>query len=217
MLQTIRETIISNLNNLAENQSTLEEAFINILDENSYTKTLEKTKKHITSSIFTTIKEHDLGKIIAEQIEISAKEKMKGSLIGIFGGNSIIASISETASLKINDYIEKNGEELISSMVNTEFEKYTSMSVSRFSENIANSEINIVDTIMKIYQNFVIEKVPQILSLLNISKIIENKINSMDMLELEKLILNIMKKELNALVNLGALIGLVLGFLNLLF
>ena len=42
-----------------------------------------------------------------------------------------------------------------------------------------------------------------------------HKINSMDVLELEKLILIIMKKELNALVNLGALIGFALGLLNL--
>ena len=39
----------------------------------------------------------------------------------------------------------------------------------------------------------------------------------MDVLELEKLILTIMKKELNALVNLGAIIGFLLGLLNLLF
>lgn len=217
MLQTMRETIIFNLNKLSENDSTLEKVLINVFDENSYIKTLEKAKSHITSSIFATIKEHDLGKIIAEQIELSAKEKMKGSLLGIFGGNSIVSSISETASLKINDYIEQNGEYLISNMVNTEFEKYTSMYISSLAENIANSDIDIVDIIMKIYKNFVIEKMPQILSVLNISKIIENKINSMDMLELEKLILNIMKRELNALVNLGALIGFILGFLNLLF
>ena len=38
----------------------------------------------------------------------------------------------------------------------------------------------------------------------------------MDVLELEKLLLDIMKKELNALVNLGAIIGFILGLFNLL-
>ena len=36
-------------------------------------------------------------------------------------------------------------------------------------------------------------------------------------LELEKLLLSIMKKELNAVVNLGAVIGFVIGCVNLLF
>ena len=38
----------------------------------------------------------------------------------------------------------------------------------------------------------------------------------MDVAKLEALILSVMKKELNAIVNLGALIGLVIGLLNLL-
>ena len=39
----------------------------------------------------------------------------------------------------------------------------------------------------------------------------------MDILEVEKIILDIMKKELNALVNLGTVIGFILGLLNLIF
>jgi uncharacterized membrane protein YheB (UPF0754 family) len=38
----------------------------------------------------------------------------------------------------------------------------------------------------------------------------------MDMKELEELLLAVMKKELNAIVYLGALIGFVIGFLNVL-
>ena len=37
----------------------------------------------------------------------------------------------------------------------------------------------------------------------------------MDVLELENLLLGIMKKELNAVVSLGAVIGFVLGLLNI--
>ena len=44
-----------------------------------------------------------------------------------------------------------------------------------------------------------------------------DKINSMDVMEMEKLVLQVMKKELDAIVNLGAVIGLVLGLVNLLF
>ena len=70
---------------------------------------------------------------------------------------------------------------------------------------------------MNIYEKTILEKLPDLLNTLDISKIVTDKINSMDVLELEKLILTIMKKELNALVNLGAIIGFLLGLLNLLF
>ena len=45
----------------------------------------------------------------------------------------------------------------------------------------------------------------------------EEKVNQMDVLEVEEVLLGIMKKELNAVVNLGAVIGFVIGLLNLLF
>lgn len=43
------------------------------------------------------------------------------------------------------------------------------------------------------------------------------KINEFDMAELEKMIMEIAKKELNALVWLGGLLGMLMGFVNLLF
>ena len=44
---------------------------------------------------------------------------------------------------------------------------------------------------------------------------VEEKINAMPIDELERLIYDVMKKELNAIINLGALIGFILGLLNL--
>lgn len=217
MKQTVKDRIIETLNSISENEITSKEFICKYIEENSYNMCLKNVNEKLTNSIFETIVNYNIGKIIAEQIELSAKEKLKGSILGIFGGNSIIASISETATLKINDYIDKNGKELIGNMVSTQINKYENMQVSDFSTAIANSDIDLVNTLMKIYENLIIEKIPNIVKTLNISKIIKDKINSMDMLEVEKLILNIMKKELNALVNLGAIIGFVLGLLNLLF
>jgi len=43
---------------------------------------------------------------------------------------------------------------------------------------------------------------------------VEDKINEMKTEELEKVVLAVMKKELDTIVNLGALIGFILGSLN---
>ena len=53
-----------------------------------------------------------------------------------------------------------------------------------------------------------------IFSSLNISEAIEKKIYNMDVKEIEKLFMIVMKKELNAIVNLGAILGLILGIIN---
>lgn len=217
MKQDLKYKITDLLNSISEEEISLKDLSCKYISESSYNIFLNNINKKLTNSIFETIISYNIGELVAEQIEISAREKIKGSILGILGGNSIISTIADASSLKINDYINKNGKELIGSMVNNEINKYENMKLSDISSSVASSDIDLVNILMNIYENTILEKIPNILSALNISKIIENKINSMDMLEVEKLILNIMKKELNALVNLGAIIGLILGLLNLLF
>ena len=52
---------------------------------------------------------------------------------------------------------------------------------------------------------------------INISMMVEEKINEMQTEELEKMVLTVMKNELDMIVNLGALVGGVLGTLNMFF
>ena len=52
------------------------------------------------------------------------------------------------------------------------------------------------------------------MSHIDIAALIEDKINSMPIDELERLILTVMKKELNTIVSLGALIGVIMGLLG---
>ena len=70
---------------------------------------------------------------------------------------------------------------------------------------------------MALYCTTIKERLPKILEAVDISQIIETRINEMDMDEAEKLILEVMKKELRAIVWLGAGLGFLMGFVNCLF
>ena len=50
---------------------------------------------------------------------------------------------------------------------------------------------------------------------IDVSSLVEKKINEMDVRELEDLVLSVMKNELQAVINLGALIGAVIGTVNI--
>ena len=215
--QEIREKVIDFLNNQTENPQTVKEILSTTITEDYYNQITEKIENGLTESIFSTVKNANLGKLIAEQLEEAAKDALKKSMLGMLGGNAIVSMVSREAVEKINNYINQDGQTLINSMVVEEIDKYTSKSISEITTNIGNSDIDLVSIIMEIYEKFVIEKIPEILKALNIAKIVSDKINNMDVIELEKLILEIMKKELNALVNLGAVIGFILGLINLFF
>lgn len=200
-------------NFIEKNNMQIDEQIKLLIGEENFNNISINIKQKITNSIYNAVLEANLGNIVAEQIEIASKEKLKGSIIGIFGGNSIVSSITSSISTKLNEYIKDNGQTVIGELVDKELNKYMTKSVSE----TFGSNIEISSTFMELYENLILEKMPKFLNTINISKIVEDKINSMDVLELEKLILTIMKKELNALVNLGAIIGFILGLLNLLF
>lgn len=218
----MKENLKSKISNIlsyaeTENSIKLKDYIESYIGSASYNKNLEKLTNHIASSIYETILSYNLGDLVAEKLEAAAKEKIKGSALGIFGGKALISSISENASFKVNEYIETEGENLIYEMVSKELDKYTSYTTSDIYNSIESSNISIQNLVINIYEDFIIKTMPAILNSINISNIVKNKINSMEVLELENLILQIMKKELNALINLGALIGFILGMVNLLF
>lgn len=214
-LQELKLQIEKYLETTDENNITIKDTLCTYLDEAIYNKSIISLKSYLTNSIFNTVLEAELHELIAKQIQISAENKLKGSLLGFFGGNSIISSLTSNVSISLNNYISTNGEELIENMVDKEINKYTSTSLQNIAKSFSSNENNLSSMILDIYKKIIIEKVPVILKSINISDIVVNQINSMDTLELEKIILSIMKKELNALVNLGALIGFILGLFNL--
>ena len=82
-------------------------------------------------------------------------------------------------------------------------------------EKVPLGEDKILKLVDHIYTDFVREKAEELAEKFHIAQIVEDKINEMDVLEVEHLLLGIMKKELNAVVNLGALIGFIIGLLNI--
>ena len=57
--------------------------------------------------------------------------------------------------------------------------------------------------------------IQSVLGSLDVKAVVEDKINDMDVRELEDLVLSVMKNELQAIVNLGAVIGAVIGVVNI--
>ncbi|MBR5047162.1 MAG: DUF445 family protein, partial [Eubacterium sp.] len=76
--------------------------------------------------------------------------------------------------------------------------------------------LNLVYLTSKVYVMLINEYIGNVIDALNFSKIVEDRINSMKVEEVEDLVLSIMKKELGTIVNLGAVIGFILGLMNVL-
>ena len=213
----VRAQIVDGLNSLTENTDIVEESICKYEDKEKYTKDLNEFIDKVSESIYNTVKEADLGSLIKEKIMEETNERFKGSIMGFLGGKAISDTISREIKDKVNKYIDENGKELIKKMVSSEVEKYTKSTIGDVATKIGLSNFDLVEFIMNLYENVVIDKIHGVLETIDISSVVTSKIKEMDVVELEGLILKIMKKELNALVNLGALIGFILGLVNLCF
>lgn len=146
-----------------------------------------------------------------------------GMAAGLFGGNIVakfLGMLREPAehflAKNINTMLRNNGEEIVSNMVGGEVDNFLNKPVSKLLEGHKEQLAQAVNTIESIYRSIITEHLPKILQSIDISKIVRERINEMDVNETEKLIFQVMDKELKAIVWLGALLGLVMGSINIL-
>ena len=214
MSNDIQDSIRLKVSNFAMSDQILGDKILETVDGQKLNQIKGNLTNKLSNSIYLSILEANVSEIVGEQVELAAAEKLKGSLIGIFGGNSIVSSVKAMAEAKTNEYIEQNGQRIITELIDKKTSDILNTPICVLTDNL---EIDLPKAVLSIYKKFVQEKFEEIIKSINISQIIEDKINSMDVLEIEKLILSVMKKELNALVSLGAVIGFVLGLFNIFF
>ena len=145
-----------------------------------------------------------------------------GMAAGLFGGNIVarfLGMLREPAehflAKNINTMLRDNGEEIVSNMIGGEVDNFLNKPVSKLLEGHEEQLAQAVNTIESIYRSIITEHLPKILQSIDISKIVRERINEMDVNETEKLIFQVMDKELKAIVWLGALLGLVMGSINI--
>ena len=146
-----------------------------------------------------------------------------GMAAGLFGGNIVAKFLGmlrdpaeQFLAKNINTMLRDNGEEIVSNMIGGEVDNFLNKPVSKLLEGHEEQLVQAVNTIESIYRSIITEHLPKILQSIDISKIVRERINEMDVNETEKLIFQVMDQELKAIVWLGALLGLVMGSINIL-
>lgn len=185
------------------------------LDEEGYDNLKNKVSDTITKQIASSVNSIGVSNIISKECGRVVKEKTQNTMLKMFINDDLIASITKMIGDEVQKYIEKNGTELIGEEVNKKLDSIESSSVCELLESVDIPKEKIDGAVVKIYQRTVDKAIDELFEGLDISKMIEDKINSMDMDELEELVLQVMKKELDTIVNLGAVIGLVMGLINM--
>jgi uncharacterized membrane protein YheB (UPF0754 family) len=185
-------------------------------------KLLESKVSEISPKILDGIGEEGFEKISGILIGYIANEDNYNVLLNILG-EKLRNSESENKEAIIY-YLTKNIDKVLES---EELEKSIDLFIANIVEEFLNKSISSMvakideDSILRIYNSlrnifdkFAINQLPKIIEFFNISKIVEDKIQSFDVNFTEELILDIANKELKAITWLGALLGGIMGILT---
>ena len=203
------------------NNETVEQFLSHYLSAEDVKYMSESVSNDLSAQIHTALSSAQLGTKIASIVVAHVLEKVKGGMLGMFGADQFIAMVATPVenllAKNINEMLSNHSQEMVGSLINDQITNFMGVPMKNLfvgrDKQIEKAEL----TILSLYKTLVTEHLPRILDTINISKIVESRINEMDVKESEKLILEVMNKELKAIVWLGALLGFLMGCINLLF
>lgn len=154
----------------------------------------------------------DAGSTVVRAVLQSLREKPGFGLLVGLTDESLVRHLGS----RINRLIEQNGPAYLDTEIGRLEDEWLGQPVSTLCRRYEDRFIPLREWLLSLYERIITRKLGDVLSVVDISRIIVDRINAFDEAELEALILGIMKKELRAIVWLGALLGTLMGFLNLL-
>lgn len=200
------------ISSLSERTETLSE----FLDSKCLMERIDEKEKNLNKTASQKIADKLIETNAASSIlDFASKELEQNSnpLIAGFASKAI-SSARDSLITKINTLIKDKAPSLISEFVDREYEKIKHKTVQECIIYLKEKFPDYQQQLFSLYTKLVEKYLGNILRGFNVSEIVEQKINEFELPELEKLIMEIARKELNSLVLLGGLLGLIMGFLN---
>ena len=186
-----------------------------IIEETDYDKIKNKVSDVITSKILGAFEKIDLNAMVSQIASKTLSEKVKGTMMEMFLNESTVSAMSAPIGNSIAEYIKNHGEEIIYPLVDTEVDSFMEKPVSENLEELGLDTNILESSVNKLFDTAVSKCGSMISEYIDIPGIVESKINKMDVSELEELVMQVMKNELQTVINLGALIGAVIGIINI--
>ena len=196
--------------------STNLHTYINrIFPEEEYTNAKEKVTNLLTDQILESVQNMNLEHIIVEEAGKAVKSKTKGTMLEMFLNDEMLNSLIQPVGGEIVNYIQVSGADYIKGEISRKLAALEEKSILELCDNLNVSQDSVRGMVSSLYQTAIESAAGNLVSNLNIAGIIEEKVSEMCIDDLEKMVLSVMKKELDTIVNLGALVGAILGMLNI--
>ena len=199
----------------SQNNETIEQFARHYLSDEDIDAMRSDVTGGIVKMITVKLQDSSMGDSIAHLATEHALEKTRNSLAGRLGADLLMQPLAQPIeklmAKHINEILQNNSQQMVEQLVTEESDHLMNMTMSEMVTSHSEQLAQIKGGIFSAYRVIITEHLPRILQDIDISAIIEQRINEMEMAEAEAIILDVMKKELRAIVWLGALLGSFMG------
>lgn len=216
--EEMKEKVLSEINASffsADDSHTIRSILSKHITQESYEGIKARLEDIVCEKVMVGLSRIDIGTIIAAEGGRAIKEKTKGTMLGMFVNDDLINSMALPIGQQVEEYAKEKGPEMIKPIVREGIANVEDEPTRKLMERAGIEEDYVKGITEKIYAEFIHKKIGEMIKGFDIPGIVEKKVNDMDVLEIESLVLSVMKKELDSVVNLGAYIGFVIGLLNI--
>ncbi len=143
--------------------------------------------------------------------------RLSQNFVGRLGASALDLvrnSVQQFLAENINQLLQQNSQPMLQSWVSTETQHLLDTPLCQLCQHHQPQLRQLAGMVVNIYKQVVQDNLPRMLQTLDLQRIVQDRINDMDMQQTEQLILTIMKKELRALVWFGVLLGFLMGFIT---
>ncbi len=213
----VRKKVLDFLNQQISSEESVHDKLLKVTDEERIREVSAKTLESLTEFTVRKLENGHIGEIIAEEIIRELYDKVKSGPLGFFVDASMLSGFKGTIAAFIDRKVKEKGPDMVREKLADMGESVLNRPVNEMLMPYQEKTEGLTDKIMVLYREVLTNKLDDILKAIEIDGIVERKIASFDAEMLEKLIFGIMKKELKAIVYLGAALGFLMGFVNLLW
>ena len=178
---------------------------------------LSQMQTDLVQTLCLKLSDEAIGDHVATLAIDHVMNRLSQNFVGRLGASALDLvrnSVQQFLAENINQLLQQNSQPMLHSWVSTETQHLLDTPLCQLCQHHQPQLRQLAGMVVNIYKQVVQDNLPRMLQTLDLQRIVQDRINDMDMQQTEQLILTIMKKELQALVWFGVLLGFLMGFIT---
>ena len=229
--ETLRQTMLSEdavkalqskvrqlVRSLEHDERTVNELLLQRFDAQTIQEKSEAVETSLTVAACLRLDEAKVGQIVVESVAGPMMDNIaQNKLLAMLMDAKAQSALKAKMASKVDELIAEKAPEVIFQLLDDTRKDMQNRKISELYDQFRDKEDLLIERGTDLYVSLLGDNLGKLLKAVNIEKIVVDKIDGFDAAQLEEMIFGIMKRELNAIVYLGAGLGFLMGFVNALF